>query len=218
MQGETEGETVPRDGPGTVTWMSYAELGRLRGTSAASAKRFANRKRWRKQPGNDGTVRVAVPPGGTVPRETARATGETVPRDHSRDNRWDRDRDRDLLPQALAALEDAVSALREQLDAANARAERAEADRADERLRADGLRGQIDAARAEAERLDRDRAAAVAIADEAVKAAEALRLEVAVAQRDAQAGQQAAAELRQAEAARKARGLLARLRGAWRGG
>ena len=128
MQGKTEGEAIPRDGPETVTWMSYAELGRLRGTSAASAKRFANRKRWRKQPGNDGTVRVAVPPGGTVPRETIRVEpGETVPRDHGRD----RDRDRHLLPQALAALEDAVAGLREQL-------ERTEADRAHERQRADG--------------------------------------------------------------------------------
>jgi hypothetical protein len=53
MQQETEAETV--------TWMSYVELGRARGTSAASAKRYANRQRWRKQPGN-GTVRVAVRP------------------------------------------------------------------------------------------------------------------------------------------------------------
>jgi hypothetical protein len=36
----------------------------------------------------------------------------------------------------LAALEDAMASLREQLDVANARAERAEADRADEGLTA----------------------------------------------------------------------------------
>ena len=41
--------------------------------------------------------------------------------------------------------------------------------------------------------------------------------ELAVAQHDALAAQQAAAELRQAEAERKARGLVARLRAAWRG-
>ena len=41
--------------------------------------------------------------------------------------------------------------------------------------------------------------------------------ELAVAQHDAQAAQQAAAELRQADKARKARGLVARLRAAWRG-
>ena len=41
--------------------------------------------------------------------------------------------------------------------------------------------------------------------------------ELAVARHDALAAQQAAAELRQAEAERKARGLVARLRAAWRG-
>src|SRR5689334_24861366 len=61
---------VPGDAPGDVTWMSYAELGRLRGISAASAKRLSNRRRWRKQAGNDGTTRVAVPAAEAVPRET----------------------------------------------------------------------------------------------------------------------------------------------------
>ena len=55
---------------GDVTWMSYAELGRSRGISAASAKRLSNRRRWSKQPGNDGTTRVAVPAAEAVPRET----------------------------------------------------------------------------------------------------------------------------------------------------
>ena len=45
---------------------------------------------------------------------------------------------------ALAALEDAVAALREQFDVANARAERAEADESDEQRRADDLRAQIE--------------------------------------------------------------------------
>src|SRR5690348_12964215 len=58
------------DIPGDVTWMSYAELGRLRGISAASAKRLSNRRRWAKQPGNDGTTRVAVPAAEAVVRET----------------------------------------------------------------------------------------------------------------------------------------------------
>ena len=82
---------------------------------------------------------------------------------------------------------------------------RAETDRAlaEEQLRADRFSEQVDAghrdldaARADVERLERDRAAAVAIADEAVRAAEALR---------------------QSETDRKARGLVARLRAAWRG-
>src|SRR6516162_5877100 len=58
------------DIPGDVTWMSYAELGRVRGISAASAKRLSNRRRWRKRAGNDGTTRVAVPATEAVARET----------------------------------------------------------------------------------------------------------------------------------------------------
>jgi hypothetical protein len=41
--------------------MTYAELGQLRGINTASAKRLASRRKWRRQPGNDGTARVAVP-------------------------------------------------------------------------------------------------------------------------------------------------------------
>jgi hypothetical protein len=58
------------DIPGDVTWMGYAELGRLRGISAASAKRLSNRRRWAKRAGNDGTTRVAVPAAEAIPRET----------------------------------------------------------------------------------------------------------------------------------------------------
>jgi hypothetical protein len=73
------------------------------------------------------------------------------------------------------------------------------------------------------------------VAQEAVQAAETLQVaidelkagqammqdmhasELAVAQHDAQAGQQAAAELRRAEAERKARGRLRRAWDGWRG-
>jgi hypothetical protein len=58
------------DIPGDVTWMSYAELGRSRGISTASAKRLSDRRRWSKQAGNDGTTRVAVPVAEAVARET----------------------------------------------------------------------------------------------------------------------------------------------------
>ena len=44
-----------------VTWMSYADLGSAREISAASAKRLAIRRHWRRHQGNDGTARVAVP-------------------------------------------------------------------------------------------------------------------------------------------------------------
>jgi hypothetical protein len=46
---------------GDVRWMTYAELGRVRGISTASATRLAFRRKWQRQAGNDGTARVAVP-------------------------------------------------------------------------------------------------------------------------------------------------------------
>jgi hypothetical protein len=100
MDDETDG----RD----VHWMSYAELGQLRGTSAATARRMANRKRWRKQAGNDGTVRVAVPVNVSPARETPRET--------------ERETSRDMLPQAMVALETAIATLTDQLAKADARA------------------------------------------------------------------------------------------------
>ena len=41
--------------------MTYAEIGKARGISAASAKRLALRHGWRKVAGNDGLARVSVP-------------------------------------------------------------------------------------------------------------------------------------------------------------
>jgi hypothetical protein len=55
--------------------------------------------------------------------------------------------------QRMTALEDAISGLRGQLDAANARVERVEADRADERLRADRADAALTAERARADAL-----------------------------------------------------------------
>jgi hypothetical protein len=63
--------------------------------------RNAECKRWKKLPGNDGTVRLAVPAELAVPRETPPGTS--------------RETSRDMLPQALAALETAVTTLTQQL-------------------------------------------------------------------------------------------------------
>ena len=264
-------------------WLTYDQLARLRRIDKPSAVKLATRNHWPRRKSNAGQMQVCVPV-------------HWFERSRDRQDRYvdkstDIDADSGLLAGALSALEDAVAALREQLDASNARAERAEADRADERLRADraettvaaerqradDLRAQIDelnaemvamraeadrelaeerlradrlseqveaghrdldAARADADTLrsqvegsERDRNHATEVADKAVKAAEALqgdltlvqtaleqaKAELAVAQHDAQAGQQAAAVLRQAEAERRARGLVARLRAAWWG-
>ena len=106
----------------------------------------------------------------------------------------------DRLNEQVEALSAEVMRAEKQAEAAVGRAERAEAGRDAERARAEALRTSIDE----------------------LKAGQALMADIhardlAVAQHDAQAGQQVAAVLRQAEAERKARGLVTRLRAVWRG-
>jgi hypothetical protein len=139
-----------------------------------------------------------------------------------------------------------TNALRAQIDELNAElvVARAEADRvvAEERQRVDRLNEQVEALSAEvvrAEKLaeavvgraeraeagrdaERVRAEVLRTSIEELKAGEALMIdmharELAVARHDALAAQQAAAELRQADAERRARGRWARLKAAWRG-
>ena len=133
-----------------------------------------------------------------------------------------------------------IDELNAALTAANAEAERA---LAEERQRVGQLNKQVEALSAEvvraekqaevvvgrAERAEADRNAARAAAEvlrttiDELRAGQAMMMdmharELAVAQYDAQAAQQAVAELRQIDEARKARGLVARLKAAWRAG
>ena len=106
----------------------------------------------------------------------------------------------DRLNKQVEALSAEVLRAEKRAEAVIGRAERAEAGRDAERARADALRTTIEELKA-GQALMRDMHAR----------------ELAVAQYDALAAQQAAAALRQAETERKARGLVARLRAAWRG-
>jgi chromosome segregation ATPase len=106
----------------------------------------------------------------------------------------------DRLNKQVETLSAEVVQAKKQAETVVGRAERSEADRAAERARADALRTTIDELRA----------------GQALMAETHAR-ELAVAQHDARAAQQAAAGLRQAEVDRRARGLGARLRAAWRG-
>jgi hypothetical protein len=190
-----------------VRWMTYAELGRVRGISTASATRLAFRRKWQRQGGNDGTARVAVP----------------VSEAHRQPERThdDRDDDRGDVKRLIMALEAAISASGERAKADAETIEMQAALIVAERNRADAEAGRAD--RAEAAR-----GAAIALADQtvallkdAVDRAQQLAREAGrsveaaqMAQAEAEAD---AAELRQAEAARKGGGLLARLRAALRG-
>jgi hypothetical protein len=133
--------------------MTYAELAAVRGTSQASAERLVRRRRWPRQVGNDGVVRVTVPlteaknpresavsglapdntgpPPGHVRMSPLTSPAQSAPAD----------------PRTVRALETAIEGLREQLTKADQRAEaeRGRADRAerhleDERKRVDELR------------------------------------------------------------------------------
>ena len=173
-------------------WLSYVELAALRGISRDSAERLVRRKGWRRQADNQGNVRILVP--------NPIADGRT-------DSQPDIVRHISRLQESFDAV---IEVIRADLDRERSRADRAEAGRAAERSRADELRGRVDdlgtkLAGAQAE---------LATAQDQVEAANALAEAAQIARGEAEAD---AAELRQAEAERRARGVLARLRAAWRG-
>lgn len=206
-------------------WLSYTELASERGISRASAIRMVRRHRWRRQTGNDGEARVFVP---------SRALPDDIPRVMPEGDGTGQTPD--MPPGALSVLEEALAALRERAEVAEARAERAERAVANERERIDRLvhefgearreadaagRAALDEARQRADTLHQGLAAAEGLAT-------SLRAELDAARQEAQAAAEAAesaraeaevdaAERQQAEAARKGRGRLARLRAAWRG-
>lgn len=99
-------------------------------------------------------------------------------------------------------MEVAVTALREQLERAEGRADRAETAATVLRQRFEDLTAKLADAQAEL-------AAAMDQTGDAQRELEAVQIALGEAEADA-------AELRQAEDARRARGLVARLRAAWR--
>jgi hypothetical protein len=120
------------------------------------------RRRWRRQPGNDGHIRVWVPAGEQEPKAEA-----------WRDDRTDSHPDtladlRSGVMEVIRPLQDAIAVLEAQLTEANARAVRADD-------RADVLRQQLDAARTEATHAAARTEAAEEEARKAQDAAEALR-------------------------------------------
>lgn len=117
------------DGGAGARWMTYGELAEARGTSRASAIRQAQRRRWPRRPGNDGTVRVLVPmtdlaEPATVAQTVTGTVAPTVAPDL-----------RDVVEALERAHAGEVTALRGQVEQAEARAgvERDRADRAERR-------------------------------------------------------------------------------------
>jgi hypothetical protein len=117
-----------------VRWLTYAQLAESRGISKDSATRMAFRNKWRRQVGNDGTARVAVPAGQDKPSEmAARVTKQD-----------------DATPgvmvweAAIVSLTDARNQAQKRAEMAETAREAAETRVIEERARADSLRDRLD--------------------------------------------------------------------------
>ncbi len=124
--------------------LTYAELGKARGISAASAKRLALRHGWHKEPGNDGLARVRVP---VMALEASPATigarhlGDTSPATVSVATLATVQQEAAELRTRLAQREGELDGLREAM-------RRADAERDAARAEAVALRGDMQAERA----------------------------------------------------------------------
>jgi septal ring factor EnvC (AmiA/AmiB activator) len=176
-------------------WLTYPELAAVRGIDKPSAIRLATRKKWRRQRDNRRVVRVLVPPEWL----SRRYQSMDLPMEQQ-DRDMDLSNDRTDFAAALAAVEAAhageVAALHGQIAGLTDKAERAEAAIADAKSDVRELRSH--AAALQVELADRQAA-------------------LERTQADARAARDDADTLRKADDARKARGLLARLRAELRG-
>jgi hypothetical protein len=130
-------------GPGARR-MTYAELADVRGISRASAERLVRRRKWLRQAGNDGVVRVIVPLT-DVPKSSKTAAvvggqgGEVRPRMSGPGQSPGQSADIPLtsprisdpgqmlgVPRIIETLKGAVDALRAQLEREHGRVDRAE--------------------------------------------------------------------------------------------
>ena len=187
-------------------WLSYAELAVMRGITRKAAVRMTQRHRWRRTPGNDGATRVFVPSvmtSRTAARLDARPDG---PPDAPLDP---------TSPSVMTSVDAVLTALRE--------AHAAEITTLRQTL-TEAHAGEI-ARLTEAVATERERADALLIRGEADRA-EVVVIQAKLAEAehrlaDAHAAAQKAQEqveaYRRADADRKARGLVTRLRDALRG-
>jgi hypothetical protein len=181
---------------GDGSWMTYGQLAEARQIGRRAAVRLAQRHRLRRQPGNDGSVRVWVPAdmAASSPFRPHPPATPATPDDADADDTPAADAT-PFHAQALAALEDALRLADARADAALALANKLTAALADAGVRTEWLATERDAMRERA-----------AFAQAAVERA----------QEQAKAAQARVDELRQAEEARKGQGRWVRLRAAWR--
>jgi hypothetical protein len=222
---DDDGDDVRDDardvGTGDVRWMTYAELGQARGISTASATRLAFRRKWRRQGGNDKTARVAVPIGETMPKPDKPTVIGVMSGVMSGDD----------IARAIGALESALTELHDRAESAEKRTDKAEIRATEAERRADRAETRAMAAEAQAmalrERADAEASALRALtevergrADQAEGEVTALRGQIKAERDLATANHNRLAveveAMREADRARRARGLGARLGAALR--
>jgi hypothetical protein len=189
------------DTTSNARWISLRELAEVRGISQHSATRLVRRHGWRRQRDNRGHVLALVPievlsRQGDIPSAMAEGQGEGQPSAGSAPAQGE-------VARLVGALEAAIAAAGERAQADAATIATLQAYLATERSRAASLADQLE--RSEAGR-EAERARAGALADR-----------VHVLQVQAQAAQDKAEAADRTDAERRGRGVLARLRAAWRG-
>jgi hypothetical protein len=182
-------------------WMTFAELATIRGTSKRAAITLIRRHGWRRQRDNQNRVIALVPLTWAVTEPAGQAHGEAHRETHTAPHNEPTGQAhaaafetalaaiREAKDSEIATLHGVIEGLRSSISRAEDRAARAEVAAGGERAKADALRDDLSLVRAA---LDQTQA----------EARDALRRAEAVERADAD---------------RKARGLVARLRAAWRG-
>ncbi len=214
----TGGGTDVDDVTDTGRWLTYDELATLRGIKRIGAVRLVQRHKWRRQAGNDGLARVLVPHDALEPvRRTDAGISALTNAAHT-------DAGTSSGNVAGTSAGDIAIQLAGQLEQANARADEANkradvavalADRTLARLTE--VEQRADADRLRAERMEQALAAERHRAAQSEVALDRLETELN-AEKTAKATAEAdAAELRQAEAARRGQGRWRRTWLAWRG-
>jgi hypothetical protein len=202
------------DDTGNGRWLTYSELASVRGINRASAVKLVQRERWQRSTGNERSRVVRV----LVPDEWLTRAKESLPDTASVPGMSREDTGMIVALTARAErAEERTDEANKRADVAVALADRTLAQLAEATTRADTARDERDGLQAQLA----DAQAALSAAQADTEQVEARTAELAAqldqARAEVQEAAQAASELRQADDARKARGLVARLRDAWRG-
>jgi methyl-accepting chemotaxis protein len=198
-----KGRDTSQDDADDGRWVSYEELAAARGIDRASAFKLTLRNKWRRQKDNKGTVTVLVPIDWLTPS-----------RDTSRDGSWDKSDD---MSRMVNALEAAIATLRERAEAAERRADQAEARREAAERRADAAEARAEAAERRAHAAEARTEALRMRVEYVTDELQAMERIADQARAQAQEAVQRAEAIKKADAARRARGYLMRFVAAWRG-